>query len=183
MHTCVRVGSLRVCVRVRTCTCARVGSGTRARPRDFVSLRAYIHHACMCESMYMYECARRFHGSVRFCVNRCASVCIYMYLYYYIDITMYLSITFLYVCMYACMHVCVCVWTRCAQWYRFVCVLTQMARVSMGARESIAIRSSKYICVCTSIYTCALERHRDARAGVRLWRMRARVRPRWVHLP
>jgi hypothetical protein len=51
------------------------------------------------------------------------------------------------------------------------------------------IHSSKciYICVCMDIHlyldACTSERHRDARVGVRLRRVRARVRPRGSHLP
>jgi hypothetical protein len=56
-----------------------------------------------------------------------------------------------------------------------------------------------YICVYVCLYndihiyndihvylylnTCTSERRRDARVGVRLWRMRARARPRGLHLP
>ncbi len=68
MHTCVRVGSLRVCVRVRTCMCARVGSGTRARPRDVYDHVHTFIYVCMCEYMCMYECIYRFHECVRVCV-------------------------------------------------------------------------------------------------------------------
>jgi hypothetical protein len=86
----------------------------------------------------------------------------------------------------ACTHVCGYVRTRCAHRCRCVCVPRQMPRVSMGARVSLAIRLSK-VCVCGhptifGIHETSV-RHRDARVGVRLWRLRARVRPRGLHQP
>ncbi len=85
---------------------------------------------------------------------------------------------YLYACMYKCMY------GRCAHRYRYVWAPRHIPCVHA---DLIAIHSSLYIWVCMDIHpyldTCTSERHRDARVGVRLRRVRAPVRPRGLHQP
>ncbi len=154
VNVCVRVraraGVVCPSVRVRLyrrlcleeCTDALVRTRTSAAPSAFVCSHTLVHaRTCGCTN----TCGCRWLG-----IDGRASVYLYNV---YIHDDVYIPIIYL-LCtyMHACMHACVSVWTRCAHRHRYVCVLRQIPRVSMGARVSLAIRSAKYICAWTSVY-------------------------------
>ncbi len=103
-------------------------------------------------------------------------------MYMYIAISILLLIYPLRSYMHARMHACVSVWIHCAHRCRYVSILRPMARVSVGARVSIAIHSSMHICLCmdirlyldacilsaieTRVWACVCA---DARAGAPAW--------------
>ena len=117
----------------------------------------------------LHACVYRWLG-----IDGRASVCMHIYTYIYIYNYIYIPIIYL-LCTY--MHAS-CMDPLCTQVSMSVC--TQTDRYRRGARVSLAIRSAEYImCMDIRLYldTCTSERRRGARVGVRLWRVRARMRP------
>ena len=84
--------------------------------------------------------------------------------------------------MHAYPNVCGYARTRCAHRIRYVCAQTDATRARGFNRHPFI-----YIYLCEGIHlyldTSASERPRGTHVGVRLWRVRVRVRPRGLHLP
>ena len=166
MCMCVRVDSMQACAsrRVRVPWCAHV------HPRPHLGLAAAIPSR-MRVWMEVYACVYRWLG-----IDGRASVCMYMCVYRTVSI----SLLYIY-CALICMHYIMDgpIAASCTQVPMSVC--TQPDRYRWVHVHSRAIGSAKYVmCKDIRLYldTRTSERRRGARVGVRLRRVRARVRAR-----